>query len=235
MSEKAIIYGKDGFIGKALARRDLPAGLYLFDSPSSIVLFDKEFDWCVSKTVDDFLRLLARIRRTGEYLVFPSSATVYNRNTSYAHTKAAIEELFLASGLPGLCLRISAGYGPGEAHKGDFASVVYQWTKGMMKGEQPIIYGDGTQTRDFIYEDDIAMNIEQLAKKHTRGIYDIGTGHEVSFNELVSTINEVLGTKIQPIYVPKPKNYVPSTPVRGVPTRISLYEGIRAIADSLKT
>lgn len=233
-----IIYGKDGFIGGALAKKDLPEGIYLFDSPSSNVLFDEQFDWCVGKTVDDLLRVLARCRKTGEYLVFPSSATVYNKNTAYARVKSALEDLFLASGVPGLCLRISAGYGPGEAHKGQFASVVYQWTKQMMNGESPVIYGDGSQTRDFVYEDDIADTIAQWAWEGKTGIHDIGTGVNTSFNQLVEYINTVLETHIEPIYVPKPANYVPETKVNPVKTNISLYDGIsriyRSIADSLR-
>lgn len=234
MIHEPIIYGKDGLIGGALAQqKKLPNGVYVFDSPSSNVLFDEQFDWCAERTIGDLLSILARVRHTGEYLVIPSSATVYNKNTSYARCKAAVEEIALASGVPCLILRIAAGYGPGEAHKGRFASVVYQWCKTMKMGLRPIIYGDGTQTRDFIYEDDIAKAIVKLAKTQTTGIVDIGTGVNTSFNEVVQTINFVLGTYIEPVYVEKPKNYVPETPVKPVDFKFSLGDGIREIIASL--
>lgn len=226
---ETIIFGRDGFIGSALAKRNLPPGIYSFDAPSSNVLFDEQYDWCAQKTIQDFQRLLARCRQTREYLVYPSSATVYNKNTSYARTKAAIEELALGSGIPSLGLRIAAGYGPGEKYKGRFASVIYQWCQLMKNGERPTIYGDGTQTRDFIFEDDIADTIADLANRGTTGIVDVGTGINTSFNEVVKTINEVLGSNIEPIYVQKPKNYVPETPVKPVLTKYNLYDGIRTI------
>lgn len=233
IQQEVIITGRDGFLGSALAKKDLPPGLYLFGAPSSNVLVDEDPIWCIRRTVDELLQALERCKRTGEYLVFPSSATVYNKNTAYAKTKAALEEIFLASGVRGLCLRISAGYGPGERHKGRFASVVYQWTKAMLRGERPTIYGDGTQTRDFVYEDDIASTIELWTHEGKTGIHDLGSGVNTSFNDLAVTINSVLGTSIEPLYVEKPQNYVPETPVIGVQTNFTLEDGIRRIRDAL--
>jgi len=235
MIKETIILGKDGFIGNALSKKKLPVGIYYFDSPSSNILFDENLEWCVRKTVGGFLDLLDRIRKTGEYLVYPSSATIYNKNTHYAKTKAVLEELIDIYSLRDqtLGLRIAAGYGPGEKHKGRFSSVIYQWCEQMKLGERPIIYGDGTQTRDFIFEDDIADNIARLATEKLVGIYDIGTGINTSFNEVVHTINHVLGTNIEPKYIEKPKNYVPETPVKAVQTNYTLEMGIKKIIDSL--
>lgn len=222
--------GQNGFIGSALTKRNLRPGVYFFDSPSSNILFDGNLDYCMEQTIFDFLKVLQYCRDNDEYLVYPSSATVYNKNTSYARCKAILEELHLSYNIPALGVRIAAGYGPGEAHKGEYASVVYQWCHQMKKGIRPVIFGDGTQTRDFIFEDDIADQIENLSDNHQTGIVDIGTGVEVSFNEVVATINKVLGTDIKPEYVGKPKNYVESTPVKpGLPTKISLENGIRKI------
>jgi len=233
-SEDKIILGADGFDGQALAKRNLPPGIYYFDSPSSNILFDENLDWCVRKTVINFMDILARVKQTGEYLVFPSSATVYNKNTTYARTKVVLEELATIYGVPALCLRITAGYGPGEAHKGRYASVVYQWCQQMKQGIRPVIYGDGNQTRDFIFEDDIADQIERLANEHATGVFDIGSGINTSFNVVVERINRALGTKIKPIYKELPKNYVPNTAV--VPTfqpKVSLQEGIERILGGL--
>ncbi len=225
--------GESGFIGQALKQRNLPQGVYFFDSPSSNVLFDENLDYCMEQSLFDLLKVLQYCRDTGAYLVYPSSATVYNKNTSYSRCKAAVEELALAYGIPSLGLRISAGYGPTEAHKGKYASVVYQWCRDMKNGISPVIFGDGNQTRDFIYVDDIADNIARLANEGATGILDIGTGVNTSFNELVATINHVLGTDIKPVYVDKPKNYVPETRVQSVPCKYTLEAGVRKIIESL--
>lgn len=189
-------------------------------------------DWAMRETINDFIEVISYCKRTGTYLVFPSSATVYNKNTAYARCKAALEEIYHAYNYPALVLRIAAGYGAGEAHKGKAASVVYQWCDTMRFGERPVIYGDGTQTRDFIYVDDVADNIARLAKEHATGIYDIGTGVNTSFNEVVHTINQALGKNIEPLYVPKPAQYVPETLVKGMPYKVSLESGINKILDS---
>ena len=228
------IMGEHGLIGGALSKLDLPEGVYFFDSPSSGILFDKDLDYCIEQSLGDFLKVIQYCRDHNKYLIYPSSATVYNKNTNYAHTKSAIEEITACYPMvKSLGLRIAAGYGPGEKHKGEYASVVYQWCVAMKNGERPVIFGDGTQTRDFIYEDDIAEAIKDLAWADITGIHDVGTGINTSFNELVDIINKVLGTDIKPIYVEKPKNYVPETLVRPVNCKVNLEEGIRRIIKSL--
>lgn len=233
-SSGVALMGKEGFIGKALSRKKLDPGVYFFDSPSSNILFDEELDYCMEETIFNFLKVVQYCRDNDKYLIFPSSATIYNKNTSYARCKAILEEIVQSYDIKYLGLRIAAGYGPSESHKGRYASVIYQWCKQMLNDERPVIFGDGTQTRDFVYEDDIATAITKLTWEDATGFYDIGTGINTTFNGVVATINEVLGTKIKPIYVDKPKNYVPETNVKyadGCDTL--LINGIEKIIDSL--
>ncbi len=231
-NEKGVaIMGADGFIGKALSKVDLPPAVYFFDSPSSNVLFDDNLDYCMEQTIFDFLKVLQYCRDTNTYLVYPSSATVYNKNTSYARCKAALEEIAAAYPMvKSLGLRISAGYGPGEIHKGKYASVVYQWCHEMMEGKSPVIFGDGTQTRDFIFEDDIAQQIATLAHFREEGIFDVGTGIDTSFNEIVALINQALHTDIVPQHISKPKSYVESTSMKSTfDNPVSIKTGIERI------
>jgi nucleoside-diphosphate-sugar epimerase len=84
----------------------------------------------------------------------------------------------------------------------------------MTNGQSPIIYGDGTQTRDFTFVDDVVQaNILALKSEDMEfGIYNIGTGIETSFSKIVDIINQHLGTDIKATYVDNPiKNYVQKT------------------------
>lgn len=239
---KATITGIHGFIGSALNKRLLSMGwqtysyirpdvdyVFLFGSPSSNILFNQNIDKCVFDTVNSFLDAIKFCRDHKIKLVYPSSATVHNRNNNYAHCKAALEEIQAAYGTDILGIRIFAGYGVGEAHKKDYASVVYQFCQQMKKGESPIIFGDGTQSRDFIYIDDVIDGI--IAGKDEVGIIELGSKISTTFNEIVQIINNELKTDILPIYVVKPFAYVEETPCRDsyIKTKIDIKTGIRKI------
>lgn len=234
--------GRNGFLGSQIAKRigefettpnSKSETIYFFGSPSSVILFNKNLDYCFRETINSFLEVCSLAKKNNLYLVYPSSATVNNKNNSYARCKSALEEIAQGYNIKSLGLRIAASYGPGEGHKGEYASIVYQWCKQMKNGERPVIWGDGTQTRDFIYIDDVIDNIMELADKKTDGIYEIGTGINTSLNEVVATINKVLETDIKPVYIDKPDSYIQETPVKPVNCKVSLEEGIRRIIDTL--
>lgn len=242
---KIEITGANGFIGKALLVRFMldnkdikvvnaknldrsQADYFLhFGSPSSQILFNENKS-CIKETIEDFVKVVEHCRKHHIKLIFPSSATIYDNNNAYAHTKSALEEIAMAYEIPYLALRIFAGYGIGEGHKKDYASVVYQWVQMMKRGESPTIYGDGEQSRDFVYIDDIVDNI--VDNLDTIGFLDIGTGRNTTFNRLVDIINKELKTSIKPIYVGKPKNYIKETicqrPLRNFTT---IEEGIKLL------
>jgi nucleoside-diphosphate-sugar epimerase len=197
-------------------------------APSSIILFNKnEFD-CVETTILGFVNVIDFCRRRDIKLIYPSTGSLYagaqkphsettkldlNKINSYARTKYALEVIQQGykNSTDILGLRIFAGYGPEEAHKGEYASVVYDFVKKMKNGESPVIFGDGWQTRDFIYSEDLANIIVNLALKAKEDIVNIGSGEGIAFNHLVNAINGVLGTKIKPTYVDKPVNYLEET------------------------
>lgn len=112
-------------------------------------------------------------------------------------------------------LRYFSVYGPHEEGKGKFANVVTQFLWKMLDGEQPVIFGDGTQTRDLTFVKDIARaNIKAAERKpEIDGEYfNLGTGTEHSFNEVVERLNQILGTDIEAKYVDNPiDNYVSRT------------------------
>jgi len=81
----------------------------------------------------------------------------------------------------------------------------------MSKGERPVIYGDGSQTRDFTFVGDVAEVVYRLIMdtKLDCEVFNVGTGIETTFNEVVELLNSLLNKDIKPIYKENPiKNYV---------------------------
>ncbi|MFB6245606.1 MAG: NAD-dependent epimerase/dehydratase family protein [Candidatus Nanohaloarchaea archaeon] len=110
-------------------------------------------------------------------------------------------------------LRFFSVYGPHERAKGKYANVVTQFLWKMMEGEQPVIWGDGSQERDFVYVEDVARAVVSAAARDSSldgEIFNVGTGDPRTFNEVVETLNEELGTDISPEHVENPRgeNYV---------------------------
>ena len=100
------------------------------------------------------------------------------------------------SGLSFIILRLSNVYGPRQWESGIIPSIIIR----LIKKEKPTINGDGIQTRDFIYIDDVIDAFIIATKKEKTGIYNVGSNKEISLNEVFKLINELLNTNIKPIY-----------------------------------
>lgn len=106
-------------------------------------------------------------------------------------------------------LRYFSVYGPREKAKGDYANVITQFMWKMMEDKKPVIWGDGTQSRDFTFVKDVARaNIKAAElKEETNGeYYNVGTGRDVSFNDLIDMLNEALDKDIDPEYIEHPRD-----------------------------
>ncbi|WP_411963493.1 NAD-dependent epimerase/dehydratase family protein [Haloferax sp. YSMS24] len=132
------------------------------------------------------------------------------------------------------------GFGGAEEHKGEFANTIAQFADKIANGERPELFGDGSQTRDFTHVDDIVRGVVLAADNRLQGIYNLGTGESYSFNEMVSMINEALGTDVEPKYIENPLDvYVhdtmaDSTKIReatGWEPEISFEEGVRRVCE----
>ena len=99
--------------------------------------------------------------------------------------------------MPSVGLRIFAGFGPGEEHKGEYASVVTLFLNSLMNNKPPVIFGDGTQNRDFVYIEDVVDAIVRSAEKPiSNTVINVGTGKNLKFNDVVQIINRLLGKNI---------------------------------------
>jgi UDP-glucose 4-epimerase len=106
-------------------------------------------------------------------------------------------------GLKFISLRFSNVYGPRQDPRGE-AGVVAIFIEKILKGEKPTIFGDGNQTRDFIFvEDIVSACLKAMEYKGKKEIFNIGTGIENSINELYEILSKLLKTKIKPKYAPE--------------------------------
>lgn len=102
---------------------------------------------------------------------------------------------FHTFGISTNCLRFGNVYGPRSKHK---SSVVAKFISQAINGEELEVYGDGSQTRDFIYIDDLVNAIMKASNSNKGGeIFQIATGHEVTLNELVNLLSKILDDLIQ--------------------------------------
>jgi UDP-glucose 4-epimerase len=98
-------------------------------------------------------------------------------------------------------LRLANVYGPRQDPTGE-AGVITIFCGRVLAGEQPTIYGDGTQTRDYVYVGDVVAAFLAAADQSRPGTWNIGTGTEVSVLELASMIGDVAGRPANPKFAP---------------------------------
>lgn len=198
-----------------------------FGAPSSVILFNRDLVKRFDETVSGFLNIMELAKEKNvEKVVYPSSGSLYGKSTRpqsenmkpqpanlYGVAKLTCEEIarLYQYAVKSVGLRIFAGYGPGEDHKGEIASPVTIFLKAIMKDESPIVYGDGTQSRDFVYIDDVIEAIIKATEKETHQIMNVGSGRTYTFNYVIKVINELLGKNVKPRYIHKPLNYLERT------------------------
>ena len=133
-------------------------------------------------------------------------------------------------------LRFFSVYGPREEYKRTYANLITQAMWAGMKGEEFLIYGDGTQRRDFIYVMDVVDALERAMASEQNGVYNVGTGRSTSLNEAIDILERITCLKVGRKYVPNPvKNYVRVTEAYventrrdlGFAAKTSLEDGIR--------
>src|SRR5437773_3118088 len=176
----------------------------------------------VHDNVESFRRLLNFARPNRTRIIYASSAATYGAAAAasvesdgaapanvYAFSKVimdniAIREVKEKPDWIIIGLRYFNVYGPREAHKGMPASMVYHLAQQMKAGQRPRIFKHGEQKRDFVYVKDVVEGSIRAFDAQTSGIYNLGSGHARSFNELVDVLNKCLGTNLQPDYIDNP-------------------------------
>ena len=169
------------------------------------------------------LQLFEAARRAGvRRVVFAASAASYGKDPTapkreemlpapespYAISKIAGEYYArVYSSLYGLevvCLRYFNVFGPRQDPSSPYSGVISIFAERMLAGAAPTVFGDGGQSRDFVYVDNVVeANMRACATPGIAGrVYNIGCGRSASLLELVAALNRVLGTAIEPEFAP---------------------------------
>ena len=174
--------------------------------------------------VNGSLALFMAAREAGvKRIVCASSSSVYGKNpelpkhedmlpmpvSPYAASKLAMEAYALACsdvyGMTIVCLRYFNVFGPRQDPQSQYAAVIPKFITAMAHGESPVIFGDGEQSRDFSYVDNVisANLLAMVAEKPVAGeAMNIACGEQATLNDLVRMLNEIMGTRIEPTYEP---------------------------------
>ena len=154
-------------------------------------------------------------------VVFAASSSVYgdtatlpeneqmelNPISPYAVSKYAgelyCENFSLLYDLPTLALRYFNVFGPRQDPRSEYAAVIPRFVCRMLAGQRPIIYGDGEQSRDFTFVENVVSANLLAARAPATGVtMNIGCGERFTLNQLTAELNKILGTGLEPIYEP---------------------------------
>jgi UDP-glucose 4-epimerase len=206
----------------------------------------------IEVNVNGTSNILELARKLDAYITIASSAAVYGEKEKmpideddekkpinlYGFTKLMGEEMLLSYikeyGLKGSALRLFNVYGP-KMKKGPYAGVIQMFIEKLLKNETPIIHGDGKNTRDFIYVKDVTNAFINAIKFKASGIYNIGTGKEITIKELLDVIEKIIGKYKEPIYDEPRKNDIKKSVAKIEKAKKELnWEPIYSLEEGLK-
>jgi UDP-glucose 4-epimerase len=142
-------------------------------------------------------------------------------------------------GIPSIALRLANVYGPRQDPYGE-AGVIAIYSLALQSGNQPIVFGTGEQTRDFIYVDDVVRAFMVAAESDAVGVFNIGTGKETSVLELGERLAPICDTSFDPRIEPARPGEVQrisiasdrATEAFGWEAEVKLDDGLRRTAES---
>lgn len=226
-------------------------------APASFLMYKEKPIESTIDTIQIFLNLMESMKKHGvKKIVHASTSAVYEGlelpykesmvidppelKSLSKKTNEDIGKIYsTAYGITSIAMRPMSVYGDDETKKGGYANVVSLFVWAMVGGETPVIWGDGTQARDFIHADDAAeVFCLALEKDIPTQPLNVGTGIETSFNEIVNIINSLRNTNVKPKYVPIPidiyarrllSDNTTVKKVLGFDPKIPIREGIKRV------
>ncbi len=264
--DKKVIFIK-GDVENAADLKNLPAGIeYIIHlaAASSAPMFENDLIGSYKNNCIGFLNILeyARVKKIKK-VIFASTSSIYGDNPTplkenqpvtppnfYSVTKHTMEETaYVYSQLYNLEIigfRFMSIYGLHEEHKGRFANLVSQFIWEIDKNQSPILYGNGTQERDFTNVADVVAVFESIIKKDKKygfTVFNIGTAKSYNLITLVKIINQVFQKNIPPKFIKSPLKWTAKEQLADLTKikkelnyqpKISLEQGISEIINNIK-
>lgn len=187
--------------------------VFHFAAMVSVPLSIERPEECHLNNVTAFSDLIITLKDMKIPLIYASSAAVYgNRDEGLRHegeiplpmspygASKAINEIQAGSaarvwGLDCVGFRFFNVYGPRQDPFGPYASVIPRFCHALSSGGRPVVYGDGSQTRDFIYVRDltsILLKMYERASQNRGRVFNLATGKSMSVNELLKLVSEIM-------------------------------------------
>ena len=236
-------------------------GVFHLAAVGNAMLSDKNPSKFNDVNINGTLNLLKAAKEADvNNVVFSSSSLVYGRVqeeivsedselnplTPYAVSKIAGEyyckmftELY---GMKISVLRYFNVYGPKQDATSEFAAAIPKFIHLIRQHKSPVIYGDGTQERDFVYVEDVVSANLLAMNKSSPGIYNVGMGKSHSLNQVVNTIMDVSGIEVDITYNEVRRNEVKKVASDisnaqknlGYQPRYDIYQGIKETWESIQ-
>ena len=177
-------------------------------------------------SIESFLTVLEWARKNGvKKVLYASTSSLYGNNPLpltenqhvtplnhyavtkqvYEHAAACYNKVYPDMDIIGF--RFMSVYGPNEEAKGEFANLISQFCWDVARGLPPVIYGDGSQTRDFTNVRDVVKGITlaiETEKKLGADVFNIGTGRATSLNEIADALEKAFANGIKAQYIENP-------------------------------
>lgn len=187
-------------------------------SVAQSILYPRDYN---AVNVGGTVSLMEAVRATGvRRVILASSGAIYGEqenqpihesdmprpDSPYAVSKRAselyVQTIGALSGIETVILRIFNAYGPRQSLPASHAPVVPRFLYQVLTGGSVVIFGDGAQTRDFVYVTDVVNGmVSAAANRAANGhIFNIGNGAEVSINQLVEAMSHVTRQRVTPVY-----------------------------------
>jgi nucleoside-diphosphate-sugar epimerase len=182
---------------------------------------EPELNWAINAT--GTFNMLEAARQAGiERFVFAASSAAYGESevlpkvesmpvdprSPYAASKVAGESMLAAYGasfgMRTVSLRYFNVFGPRQQDDSPYTGVIAIFARRLLEGKLPAIHGDGEQTRDFVFISDVVRaNLAAMATDCEPGeVFNVGTAHSISVNELLRTMAEIAGLEGDPEHLP---------------------------------
>jgi len=145
----------------------------------------------------------------GNASTFPTPESEYQTALPYSASKLSMEHycqvFFHTHAFPVTVLRLTNVFGPGQLTSNPYCGVIAKFMEAAVSGRPLYIYGDGLQTRDFTYIDDVveALMLAAIRPETIGGVFNVGTGMETSVLELANLVKQITGSDNPLVHQPK--------------------------------